>query len=88
MAGFGYNTNINTNMDFTNNLGLNFDAVFNEQQPSFGKLNEGNTSASYPFFPADEGIDTTTGQFNMADQSLFSMPSAESSFNMPQDLVS
>lgn len=89
MAGFGYNANIDTNnMEFSNDLGLTFGAVFDEQQQSFGKLNEGNTSAaSYPFFTADEAIDTTTGQFNLADQSLFSLPSAESSFNMPQDLA-
>lgn len=90
MAGYGYNSNINNtnNMDFTNTLGLNFGAVFDDQQQSFGKLDEGNTSTSYPFFTADEGIDTTTGQFNMADQSIFSMPSADSSFNIPQELVS
>ncbi|KAH7138558.1 hypothetical protein B0J11DRAFT_476292 [Dendryphion nanum] len=84
MAGFGFDTN--STMDFSN-MGLGFGAVFDEQQQSFGKSNEGNTSTDFSFFAADEGIDTSASQFNLADQSLFTMPSAESSFTMPQELA-
>jgi hypothetical protein len=87
MAGFGFNTD-------TNNLAMDFGAgamnmAFAFEQPaahhpqSFSKADEDNTSNPF-FFADDEGIDTSSSQFDP----LFTMPSAESSFTMPQTLVS
>lgn len=72
-AGFAFDT---ADMDFNNVF-----ATMPQQQQSFVKPNEDNTSG---FFFGDEGIDTTA---SFIDPTLFSTPSQDMSF-MSQNLVS
>ena len=76
-AGFDFST-----MDFSN---IDFGTTFPQ------KSAEGNTDAD--FFFGDEGIDTTGPSFNQQtfdslNAHSFPATSAESSFTMPQNLVS
>lgn len=74
-AGFAFDTN----MDFNS-------FTMPQQQQSFMKPAEDNTSAS--FFFGDEGIDTTTGfsQLDTMNPALLSTPQ-QTSFDMQQTLV-
>jgi hypothetical protein len=72
-AGFAFNT---ADMDFNNVF-----ATMPQQQQSFAKPNEDNTSG---FFFGDEGIDTTA---SFIDPVVFSTPSQELNY-LPQNLVS
>ncbi|KAF2017741.1 hypothetical protein BU24DRAFT_420789 [Aaosphaeria arxii CBS 175.79] len=87
MAGFGYNTNSNSNNPIAMNFGSgDMNMAFGFEQaadPSFAKVAEGNTSADF-LFADDEGIDTTTSSFL---DPLFSMSTADTSFSMPQNLA-
>lgn len=73
-AGFAFDT---ANMDFD----LFATMPQQQQQQSFAKPNEDNTSG---FFFGDEGIDTAA---SFVDPTVFSNPSQDMSF-IPQNLVS
>ena len=72
-AGFAFDT---ANMDFDL-----FATMPQQQQQSFAKPNEDNTSG---FFFGDEGIDTAA---SFVDPTVFSNPSQDMGF-IPQNLVS